>query len=182
MVLAPGGGTPEPGHAIQHLDDQRGANAGSHLNVPPNRDRLIDERDVVRLEELGARLRKEFGNPLKAEVIREATDYPTQPVYLAQARGEKADIQYVELCEDIACGQWVESFQIEVQSETGAYYPLYQGTTIGYQKICRLEDPFAGQNPLTRTMAPRTQAVRIRITAARGEVKMKTISLYAHGG
>ncbi len=154
-----------------------GANAGLNLNIPPNREGLIDEKDCRRLAELGELLQREFGSPLETQTLLEEGSMPTQPVYLV--RGGHTGVRYVELREDIAQGQRVESFQIEAVEPDGSRFPLFQGTTIGYRKICPLGDPFAGQNGLTRTMDAQVASVRVRITAARGPVHLKEIILYA---
>ncbi len=156
-----------------------GANAGLNLNLPPNRDGLIDQRDVDRLAQLGELLEKEFGHPLKTQMIPEKTEHTTQPVYRIQVPENCPEVRYVELREDIAQGQRVESFRIEAQSEDGSRFPLFQGTTIGNRKICQLADPFADQNQLTRTIATGVHSIRVRVTAARGPVAMKEIILYA---
>ena len=87
-------------------------------------------------------------------------------------------IRYIELREDIAQGQRVESFQIETEDGDGGRLPFYQGTTIGNRRICELKDHFADQNPLTRTFSFEAKKLVIRITSARGEVRMKSIKAY----
>lgn len=155
-----------------------GGNACLHLNVPPNREGLVDPRDARRLAELGELLRREFGRPVYPRVTGDFT-YASQPVYSLQLEEAPGEIRYVELKEDLAEGQRIESFQIEARGEDGRRFPLYQGTTVGYRKICPLRDPFTGQNPLTRTFDRRIPSLQVRITAARGEVRMKDPILYA---
>ena len=72
----------------------------------------------------------------------------------------------------------MESFQIEAEFEDGGRYPIYQGTVIGNCKLCKLRDPFEGQNPLTDTAAPRIMKLMLRITSARDEVILKEIKVY----
>jgi len=57
-----------------------GSNACMHLNLPPNTDGRIDERDVKRLKEFGALLQEEFGTELDVK-IREEESPKTQKVY-----------------------------------------------------------------------------------------------------
>ena len=61
-----------------------GSNACMHLNLPPNTDGRIDERDVKRLKEFGALLQEEFGTELDVK-IREEESPKTQKVYTAQS-------------------------------------------------------------------------------------------------
>ncbi|MGI6106804.1 MAG: alpha-L-fucosidase [Lachnospiraceae bacterium] len=157
-----------------------GGNACLNLNLPPDRDGLIDARDVRRLKELRQMIGSQFGNPLQASVSKDAK-YPQQPVYHLHFSEETAvkDLQYVVLEEKISEGQRVESFQIEADSARGKQYPFYQGTTIGHRKVCRLQDPYAGQNPLTRFMDDRIADLNIRITSARDVPELSGIRVYA---
>ena len=153
-----------------------GGNACLNLNIPPNRDGLLDELDITRLKELRALLDKEFGTPLKAKVEKIDGKYPTQPVYLVTLDKPVPRVKYVELREDISKGQRVESFRIEYAG--GGDYPLFQGTTIGNRKICALTDPFAEQNRLLDDTGDQVEQIVVRVTAARGEVFIKNIDLF----
>lgn len=154
-----------------------GGNACFNLNLPPNRQGLIDERDVARLKELGELLQREFGKEIPAAVRQAEFPYPTQAVYEMEFETPQ-EIRYIVLQEDIVRGQRVESFQIETEDGDGGRLPFYQGTTIGNRKICELQDPFAEQNPLTRTFSIKTKKLIIRITSARDKVCMKSIKAY----
>lgn len=170
----------EQPHSLEHLCriylSSVGGNAALNLNIPPNRDGLLDERDVKRLKELGDWIRTEFEHEILAEVKREGT--AMQPVYTIPLKVPYKAIRYVTLEEDIAQGQRVESFRIFVNEGSGDKHPLYQGTCVGHKKICQLADPFADQNPLTNDMDGAEQTLVIQVTAARGEVKMKNIRIY----
>lgn len=155
-----------------------GGNACLNLNIPPNRDGLLDERDVKRLKELRDKLDQEFGHPLPARVEKLPSPYPTQPEYLITLEKPVSRIRYVELREEIGKGQRVESFRIEAMFHTGSQYPLYQGTTIGNRRICVLTDPFAEQNRLLDESGDKTDRLLVKVTAARGEVSLKSIVVY----
>ena len=150
-----------------------GANTCLNLNLPPNRDGLIDERDVKRLKEFGAMIEAtERRIPCTMERIG-GTD--TQPMYEIKC-GEPVKIGAVILQEDLTKGQRVESFRILLPSGGRTDYALYEGTCIGNKQICPLEDPFAIQNPLTDwLMDEKITGVRVQITAARDTVFMKDI-------
>lgn len=150
-----------------------GANACLNLNVPPNREGLLDSRDVQRLRELGDMIeRTERRIPCTVEKIGGT---PTQPVYEVKTE-EPVRIGCVVLREDLTKGQRVEGFRVLLPDEDRTDYALFEGTTIGNKRICLLEDPFAVQNPLTAWQAEeKITGVRIQITAARDEVFLKDI-------
>ena len=155
-----------------------GANACFHLNIPPTREGLLDERDVKRLKEFGDLVRKEFGTPVKTRVEKAEGCPATQPQYTITFEKPVKDIKYVVLAEDIAQGQRVESFRITADFASGGQYALYQGTCIGNKRICQLQDPFAHQNPLINDSTPEIRQLTVHITAARDEVIMKDIAVY----
>lgn len=155
-----------------------GANACMHLNLPPNRDGLIDQRDVGRLKEFGALIQKAFGKEIPAAVQKADIGYPTQPRYTITFSTPTKDLRYVVLREDIANGQRVESFRITADFGGGEQYPLYQGTTIGNRKICELASPLAKQNPLLFKDIPPFAKLTVQITSARDEVFMKEIKVF----
>lgn len=155
-----------------------GANCCLNLNLPPNRDGLMDVRDVQRLQELGALLDRELGHPIPARTGKRENGFPTQPVYEITFDHARNDFKYIVLREDIAKGQRVESFQIVAETADGNRYPFYQGTTIGNRKICQLADPFTGQNPLTKTLEYGAERLLVHITSARDEVFLKEITVY----
>lgn len=155
-----------------------GANSCFHLNLPPTTDGLIDERDVKRLKELKILLDSEFGKEVPFRLEKEENAPATQPYYRLILDRPIKGLKYVILQEDIAQGQRVESFRITADFSSGNQYPIYQGTCIGYKKICQLQDPFAGQNPLIDDTAETISQIQVRITAARDKALIKSIKLY----
>lgn len=155
-----------------------GGNACLNLNVPPNRDGLLDERDVARLKELRSLLDRELGHPLDIRVEKRPDGYASQPEYLVTLEKPVSKVQYVEIMEDISKGQRVEAFRIEAMFPDGNQYPLFQGTTVGYKKICALTDPFAEQNRLLDDSGDKIDRLRVKITAARDEVFLKSIRIF----
>ncbi len=155
-----------------------GGNACLNLNIPPNREGRMDERDVKRLKELGELLRREFGTPLEASVEKLEGGYPTQPEYLIRLARPVSHVRHVILEEDIARGQRIENFRIEAMFESGSQFPLFQGTTVGHRKICTLTDPFAQQNRLLDDRADKIDRLLVRVTAARDEVLLKSVKVY----
>ncbi len=155
-----------------------GGNTCLNLNIPPNRDGLMDERDIKRLKELRALLDRELGSPLPVRVERREGGYPTQPEYLVTLEKPVSRVKYVILQEEIARGQRVESFRVEALAPSGYQFPLFQGTTIGNRKICALTDPFAEQNRLLDDSGDKIDRLLIKITSARDEVFLKNVQVF----
>lgn len=155
-----------------------GANACFHLNIPPTTEGLIDERDIVRLNELKSKLDDEFGVAKEVNIKVVDDKFPTQPSFSIELVDQNAVINYIVLREKIEFGQRIESFQIIAQTENGFQHPLYQGTTIVNKKICQLRDPFTDQNPLTRFIDQGVQRLILQITSARDDVHMKSIEVF----
>lgn len=172
----------EEPHSLERLFhtylDSVGGNCCLNLNVPPDRNGKIDERDVRRLHELGQLIEKELGNVLLSHIEQTPSGSPTQPGYVIDLKQENPDIRYVVLQEDITRGQRVESFQILGETEDGNHYPFYQGTTIGNRKICQLVSPFAEQHPLIPNIQGKLRKLIVQITSARDEVFMKNIEIF----
>ena len=152
-----------------------GHNACLNLNIPPNREGKIDEKDVRRLLEWRQLIEEQFHSPI-SYTVTEDHRYPTQPVYHLNF-DHPVDLRYVVLREDIAKGQRIESFRITALEEEKQQFPLYEGYTVGNREICAIKDPFAHQNPMLR-QEKKVSSLEIRITSARGKVKLKEIACY----
>lgn len=159
-----------------------GANAGLNLNVPPNREGRIDERDVRRLRELGQALRRAFGDPLPLRVRRVDAGDRWQGEWELTFPEGTPPVRTLELSEDLSCGQRVESFKIVCEESGGTHFPLYQGSTVGNRRLCRLENPFALQNPLTDDSAGSMRKLRLLVTASRGVPALSAIRAYGDDG
>ena len=144
-----------------------GHNACLNLNVPPDRDGLLDKRDVKRLEEYGAMLKRLFGTPLAYTLLRTA-----ETEILLQLQRNVKDISFVSLSEDLTQGQRVEGFEILAGDRV-----LYRGTTVGSRQICKLKDPFARLHPKQWGLGD-CRELRIRITSSRDTAILKDITLY----
>lgn len=155
----------EEPHALERLAKTYitsvGGNSGLNLNIPPDRNGLIDAKDVKRLGELGAWLNTEFGSEVFSE--RTASGSGRRRVFdlaLESAR----DVKYVELRENLNHGQRVETFLIDARGADGTWRNVYAGTTVGNRRIARVD--------------ARTDALRLRVTFARGDVHIKEIKLF----
>lgn len=143
-----------------------GGNACFNLNIPPMPSGLFAEEDVVRLQELGERIRSAFSRdlaPLAVSGYEVISD--TQSKWILEFSQEET-LHYVTLMEDIACGQRVESFQLRAFNADGASSIFYQGTTIGHKKICALPHPL------------KTKKLAITITAARDQALLRSIQVF----
>lgn len=154
----------EEPHSLERLFDTYlrscGANTSFNLNVPPMPSGRFDQRDIKRLGELGAEIEKKLGKDriLPCTIEKVDLDGSTQCKYVAKIPN-KAKVEFVILREDISEGQRIETFRICTDQQT-----RYDGQTVGHKKICRL-------NRIS-------DCVEIIITAARGEVFMRDITLY----
>ena len=155
-----------------------GANAALNLNVPPDRRGRIDDRDVRRLRELGERLRAEFGAPLPVQVRRLDDGSRWQGEWELVFPEGSPPVRTIELCEDLRQGQRAESFKIVCEDAGGTHFPLYQGASIGHRRLCRLQDPFALQNPLTSESAAGARRLRVLVTASRGVPELAALCAY----
>ena len=178
LVLAPPGGTPLPGAAVPHLSGLGGEQCLLPSEHPAHREGLFDSRDVARLQEFGDLIQRELGTPLPVQVEQVPGCPATQARYTAAFPQPQRDVKYVALQEDLTQGQRVESFRIVGEFASGREYVLFQGTCIGHKRICRLKDPYEGQNPLTVDGNPYLRRLQVHITAARDEVALKNIQVF----
>jgi len=109
-----------------------GGNGCLNLNVPPMPDGRFDPRDVQRLKEFGAEIKRAFDNPIPAQ---ESTEWISETqCKITLKLPEKRRISYVILAEDIAQGQRVEIFDIKPAGGN-----TFRGTTIGHKRICPVD-------------------------------------------
>ena len=128
-----------------------GGNASMLLNVPPNTDGLISEREIETLKEFTRLIKAPFRNPItdagfsmlrldgKERRIRDGYfdfDDDETGVKVTIPDGKKLTSIYLE--EDMKFSQRVEEFKVYAKYQgDGAYYEIYGGTVIGSGKIIR---------------------------------------------
>lgn len=110
-----------------------GGNANFLLNVPPDKRGLIHEHDAARLKQLGDALRDNF----RVNLAEHAEISFTLPTILIDMR-EMKSFNSVVLQECIRAGQRVERFILEYREEDN-WVEMYQGTVIGYKRICTFD-------------------------------------------
>jgi len=149
-----------------------GGNAAFLLNLPPDKRGLIHEVDADRMRALGQWIRNAYGDNLAAAAQVRATceNGPANRAanltdgdpftYWRTSEGvEQAELEIdlgaqrifdrIVLAEYIRQGQRIERFRLERQREDGDWTTLYEGTVVGYKKICRFEEVAARRIRLT---------------------------------
>lgn len=140
-----------------------GGNANFLLNLPPDTRGLIHETDAERLKQLGDRLRSTFRENLapqgrvqasetaddlhKAEaVLHDDLDTfwrprdGTEQAWLEIDFREGITFDHVVLMEHIRSGQRIERFALQARRNEGeAWTEFFNGTVVGYKRICRFE-------------------------------------------
>lgn len=122
-----------------------GRNSTLILGAAPDSRGLMPDADVALLQRFGEEVDRRFGSRL----ARTAGRGPELELELPRA----AEIAHVILQEDIAHGERVRAYDLDVRTPDGAWRTIASGTCIGHKRIERLE-------PITAT------AVRLRIGAS----------------
>ncbi len=154
----------EEAHSLERLMKTYIASCGSNtsfnLNIPPMPNGKFHEKDVERLKELGQALEDAFGEGKKVEYTMEQipADSDTQ-CRIRLTLPEKTKIAYIQLRENIAEGQRVESFRILSGGNA-----IYRGYTIGNKKICPVN--------------AETDTIEIFVTSARDTVDFRDITVF----
>jgi alpha-L-fucosidase len=138
-----------------------GGNSGLLLNLPPDKRGLIPEQDAMNLRLLGEQLRRIYGNDLaQGANLRE---------YCCELEGgnrieleldfrHMVEFNRILLQEDIRSGQRVERFELLCWHE-GAWHAVYEGTVVGYKKICVLEQHVQAERIKLRIQESRLKPV-----------------------
>ena len=139
-----------------------GSNANFLLNIPPNKEGKIAEKDVETLLSMGAQLDIDFNEILaedsvmtdnrhldekhtgQAALINSSEEYwhsgeNPEGAELILDLGDEYDIDKIVLGEHIRTGQQIEKFKLYAQVK-GKWKKVGAGTTIGYKKICRFNE------------------------------------------
>jgi len=110
-----------------------GRGANFLLNLGPGEDGRLPEKDVMRLRELGAEIRRRYGTPLaEFSAIKEEGDH----AFSIEADAP-VPVDRVVLTEDVL-GSEVTAFRIYAHLPTYQKKRIcvYQGSTIGHKAIC----------------------------------------------
>ncbi|MDF2541808.1 MAG: Alpha-L-fucosidase [Herbinix sp.] len=137
-----------------------GGNSVLLLNIPPHKDGYLTEFDVMRLQELGDFIRDSFDNSVYKDFSISANqeeegyeainllennerswkpkDYAPEAEIVITFNKAKC-LSYLVIMEQITYSQRIEEFSLYLWVED-AWKLEYRGTTIGYKKICPLEN------------------------------------------
>jgi alpha-L-fucosidase len=149
--------TPDQLLSIYYRSVGRGAQL--LLNIPPNRQGLIDEKDRESAAAFGAEVRRRLGTPLAA------TSGSGRTIMLELRQPQRVDT--VILQEDIALGERVRAYALEGRIG-GTWIPIGQGTSVGHKRI--------------QPVAPRVlHAVRLEVTEAAAPPRIRTLAVFNTG-
>ncbi len=130
-----------------------GGNASMLLNVPPDTDGLISQRDIETLEEFTRRIKAPFRYPAegcKFEMVRLDCTYrkvtdgyfdfddDETGLRVTLPKGKKLATIYME--EDLRLSQRIEEFKVYAKKDERTYTEIYSGTVVGSGKIMRFPD------------------------------------------
>ena len=159
--------------------DSVGGNASMLLNVPPNKNGLIDNREIKTLKKFTHLITE----PLKKEIKnKRLTAYsPTNSSReftegcISLADGEsgiavnlpsKKQVKLITLSENLTYSQRIEEFKIYAGDESSDYKLIYTGTVVGSKKIIKLNSPLL------------TDRIVIVVTQSRSNPVLKDIKIY----
>ena len=139
-----------------------GCNSVLLLNIPPDKRGLIHEIDVQRIKELSDYINKTFannyvenGNQIWQAAAGQSKEYNVKA-------GTMVNTFLIQ--EDIAQGQRVEDFLVEIYSN-GAWQYAAEGTTVGYKRLLRFSDC-------------QPEKIRVTIRSTRATANITNIGLY----
>ncbi|SHN08417.1 alpha-L-fucosidase [Cyclobacterium lianum] len=141
-----------------------GRNSSLLLNFPIDKRGKIHENDIEQLMKLVDKIKEDFDTPVPIEEdylsantsrgpgfgVGEILNPDMDRYWAAEEGRDNASISIefehpvafnrLLVQENIALGQRVKSFDLEVQGENGSWEKIASGTTIGYKRILRLPD------------------------------------------
>jgi alpha-L-fucosidase len=123
---------PDDSHTLKTLEHlmgiyYRSVGYGSNLllNVPPDRDGLLDASDSKRLLEMSAEIEKRFSSPFPGKVEKDGKDFLVD-------FGQEISFDHLRIQENLKEGQQIDGYGIFIP---GSDEPFSQGATVGSQKI-----------------------------------------------
>jgi alpha-L-fucosidase len=129
------------------------------LNIPPNREGLMDAKDRTSAAGLGRQLQQRFGSPLAS------THGSGTELVLRLPHPQRIDTVILE--EDIALGERVRAFTLEGRS-SGRWVELGTGTAIGHKRIQPVQPQVV-------------DSVRLRVTESAAEPGIRALQVFDTG-
>lgn len=159
--------------------DSVGGNASMLLNVPPDKDGLINKREIKTLEKFTELITKPFEKEITDAAFSAYSpsgkdrELPIGDITLGQSETgvrlsfkDNKSITLLSFREDLTYSQRIEEFKIFAKDASGEYSNIYTGTVVGSRKIVRLENPV------------NTDEILIIVTQARANPVIKDIRIY----
>ena len=159
--------------------DSVGGNASMLLNVPPNKDGLIDKREIKTLERFTKLITEPFENEIKDFTLSayvpdgEGRTFNSENIVLSIGEAgvkiklpERENIKMLSFREDLTFSQRIEEFKVFAKNEKGEYVNLYVGTVVGSRKIVKSES------------SVNTDEVLVIITKSRSNPVIRDIKIY----
>ncbi|ASK62228.1 hypothetical protein CFK37_08665 [Virgibacillus phasianinus] len=138
-----------------------GHGANLLLNIGPNRQGLLPEKDRRRLVEFGDKVRERFAS--KVATIDQFEQRERTWMYQAK---EPHMLNHVVIQEDLRNGENVESFKVAIISEKSRQkVTIYEGRSIGNKAIIQVP-------------AIKVRGVEVEVTKSTREPRLKGISVY----
>ncbi len=178
-------------HLMQIYFTSVGGNSSLLLNVTPNKDGLIPNKDVKRLKELGKALNATKAEALQTEKTevgyvkdgkevmyekeglqnllnaeRDGYTFTEDEYILDFYLSKEASLGRIDLREDLRYSQRVELFEVWVKDGAGNWVLIGDSTVIGNRRILLFED------------APATKQVRLVIKQSRSVPVLRSVELY----
>lgn len=162
-----------------------GGNATFLLNLPPDTRGLIHENDCKRLKEFGDKIRHIFRDNLATQATAIASEEQkgheannifdgnkdtfwapkegTEQAQITVDLKKKIEFDHIVL-QEYRYGQRIEKFELEYK-DGDQWKPLFNGTVIGYKRICKF-DPV------------KAQFIRLTISESRWYPQLSTFEVY----
>ncbi len=159
--------------------DSVGGNASMLLNVPPNKDGLIDKREIKTLKKFTELITEPFKNEIKCKKLftyfpdKNTREISENSICLADGESgitvdfsSKKQVKVITLSEDLTYSQRIEEFKVYAKKEDSDYELIYTGTVVGSKKIVKLDFPVT------------TGKIVIIVTQSRSNPILKDIKIY----
>lgn len=145
-----------------------GGNSSMLLNVPPDKNGLINKREIRTLKEFTRLITEPFKNEVTGFIPCPSHE-KAEKNSVAEIRmkaDKKTELRLISLREDLSFSQRVEEFSILIKNRDKKYECIYNGTVIGSRKIVRLK------------AAVSTDEIIIAVKQSRAEPKLTDIRIY----
>lgn len=159
-------------HTVKSLDQLMGLyyysvgrGANLLLNIGPDREGLLPVKDTAQLQAMGNEIRRRFDHPIAS--IEQCSQNKSGWSYEAT---KPHLIDHILIQEDLANGEHVRSFRINVTTEkTHRSITVYEGRNIGHKAIIRIP-------------AIKVRGVELEITDCEGVPSIRQMAIYYVGG